>query len=143
MQTFLPYPDFDQSAKCIDPSRLGNQAYREGKTLIKGGWPNHPACKMWKGYEVALAEYCLACLRELASRNRHYPEHIAYFTQIRASGELILPPWLGDERLHSSHRSALLFKKPEWYAKFGWGEKPMVLDERGKLPYFWPSKHYK
>lgn len=139
MQTFLPYPDFDKSAHCIDPSRLGNQVYREGKTLVKGGWPNHPASKMWKGYGIALAEYCLACLRELTARGRNYPTHIEYFTEIRNRGEIVLPPWVGDDRLHSSHRAALLFKKPEWYGKFGWNESPIVPNENGKLPYFWPN----
>lgn len=131
MQTFLPYQDFDLSAKVLDPSRLGNQVYREGKTLILGGWPNHPASKMWLGYRVALAEYCLACLRELSLRGRHYQKHIDFFYAIRHSGDLVMPPWLGREDFHASHRSNLLRKNASWYGRFGWTEP-------NDLPYIWP-----
>jgi len=40
------------------------------------------------------------------------------------------PRWLGDEKLHASHRSNLLRKNPEWYSKFGWKEP-------NNLPYVW------
>jgi len=42
-----------------------------------------------------------------------------------------LPPWLGDEALHRSHRSALLRKDPEYYGRF--------FDEPLDLPYVWPA----
>lgn len=42
-----------------------------------------------------------------------------------------MPPWLGDEALHASHRSNLIRKDPEWYGRFGWTEPP-------DLPYVWP-----
>jgi hypothetical protein len=136
MQTFLAYSDFDLAARCLDPSRLGNQAYRECKVLITGGWKHHPASKMWRGFESALARYALACFRELTRRGRNYPHHIAFFeTFIR---DALVPPWLGDERLHSSHRSALLMKNPTWYSQFGWSESPMVVGVDGKHPYYWP-----
>ena len=131
MQTFLPYPNFDQSAHVLDPHRLGNQVYREGRTLITGGWPHHPASKMWRGYRVALAEYCLAGLRELTRRGRDYPKHIDFFTSIRNSGELVLPHWLGDERFHLSHQSNLVRKLPSYY-------RPYFGDIPNNLPYVWP-----
>ena len=136
MQTFLPFANFKLSAMMLDPSRLGNQAYRECKTLITGGWKNHPASKMWRGYESALARYALACFEELTIRGRHYPSHIRYFTRLVKDDRL--PAWLGDERLHTSHRSALLYKLPSWYGKFNWEESPAVPNEKGSLPYFWP-----
>jgi len=74
MQTFLPLPDLGASVHCLDPSRLGNQVYREGMTLIRGGWPNHPASRMWKGYKTALACYLLSGLEELSQRGRYYGE---------------------------------------------------------------------
>ncbi|MCK9459640.1 MAG: hypothetical protein M0R80_08380 [Proteobacteria bacterium] len=135
MQVFLPYPDLEQSVCCLDPSRLGNQVYREAKTLITGGWPNHPASKMWSGYEPALAQYCLYGLEELASRGRYYPHWIEFYKKYLRS-KIELPFWFGDVRLHSSHRSALLFKDFEWYGRFGWKEKPAIL-VNGKLPYYW------
>jgi hypothetical protein len=134
MQTFLPYADFDESAKCLDSKRLGNQAYREGKTLIDGGWKNHPASKMWKGYEYALAEYCLACLRELQNRGRHYPQWFEYFenkkNQFQNTG---LPPWIGNKEFHDSHKSNLMRKDKEHYSKY-FGDFP------DNLPYIWPIR---
>jgi len=131
MQTFLPFSDFDKSASVLDPKRLGNQVYREGKTLIMGGWPNHPASKMWKGYRIALAEYCLACLRELTKRGRHYQHHIDFFTEIRNSGQLVMPKWLGNKDFHLAHQSKLLSKNKKYYSKYFVG----VPDN---LPYIWP-----
>lgn len=54
MQTFLPYPSFRESAKCLDNKRLGKQRV-ECIQIIKAinnpkyGWQNHPAVKMWRG----------------------------------------------------------------------------------------------
>jgi hypothetical protein len=42
-----------------------------------------------------------------------------------------MPSWLGDERVHSSHRSNLLRKRPEHYGLLGWTEGP-------DMPYHWP-----
>ena len=131
MQTFLPYPDFDKSASVLDKSRLGNQVYREGLTLIKGGWPNHPASKMWKNHTIALSEYCLACLRELTKRGWHYQHHIDFFTTIRNSGQLILPKWLGNNNFHLSHQSNLLRKDKKYYSQF-------FINVPDNLPYIWP-----
>lgn len=47
MQTFLPYPSFVESAKCLDRQRLGKQRV-EVLQLLKAllvpgsGWGNHP-----------------------------------------------------------------------------------------------------
>lgn len=64
MQTFLPYVNFYESAKCLDYRRLGKQRVQAkqiydiltGNTKSKA-WSNHPATKMWSGYEDALALY--------------------------------------------------------------------------------------
>lgn len=148
MQVFLPYPDLKQSVCCLDPKRLGNQVYRECLTIIRGGWPNHPVSKIWKDYIPTLVQYALYGVHELKRRGRDYYDREWYKeisnielpkiedTEILA---LLLPPWFGDERLHSSHRAALLYKNYDWYSKFGWSEEPAKLDYKGKLPYFWPT----
>lgn len=56
MQTFLPYPDFAQSAKVLDRQRLGKQRLEvldiiNALLCIKQGWKNHPIVKAWRGYE--------------------------------------------------------------------------------------------
>jgi hypothetical protein len=139
MQTFLPHPDYLQSMRCLDKLRLGNQVWREGMTLIRGGWPNHPASKMWKGYQYHLGLYLLSGLEALSERGKEYP-HIRENIFIEMSKHINrgAPPWLGDERIHASHRRALLYKNRDWYSRFGWTEKPDIPNEKGKLNYYWP-----
>ena len=66
VQTFLPYPDFEQSARVLDPKRLGKQRVEtiqvvRALTRPTYGWANHPAVLMWKGYEEALGRYGFVC----------------------------------------------------------------------------------
>lgn len=133
MQTFLPLPSYLESMRCLDPKRLGNQVWREGLTLIRGGWPNHPAAKMWKGYEFSLGEYLLAGIEVLSERGKEYPavrEKIKLaMAQFSNTGN---PPWLGNAAFHASHRSNLLRKDFRWYSQFGWTEPT-------NLPYVWPG----
>lgn len=144
MQTFLPYPDFVESARVIDPARLGNQAYRECLTLFRGGWPNHPASKMWQGHRYWLGLYALACLQELWCRDLKYPHWIEYFNdELDKMVDTGPPPWLGDERVHSSHRAVLLYKNVGWYWRFNWIELPAPPGPDGKFPYFWPTEETK
>ncbi len=135
MQTFLPHPDFKKSLAALDYRRLGKQRI-EAKTILNilagrttsKGWRNHPAVRMWKGYESALALYYNACLEEWIGRgynNTMAPEPVD-------ETNAVLPPWLGDERFHAAHRSNLLRKDPEFYGRHGWTEPP-------DLPYVWPA----
>lgn len=139
MQTFLPLPDYLQSMRCLDKSRLGNQVWREGMTLIRGGWPNHPASKMWQGYQYHLGLYLLAGLEALSERGKEYP-HIRenILIEMAKHKDTGAPPWLGNDKLHASHRRALLYKNQEWYSQFGWTESPDVPNEKGKFNYYWP-----
>ena len=66
MQTFLPYPDFEQSARALDPKRLGKQRVEtiqvvRALTRPDYGWQNHPAVLMWRGHEEALGRYGFVC----------------------------------------------------------------------------------
>lgn len=134
MQSFLPYESFSQSAKVLDMRRLGNQRVEvlqmmRALTGESKGWRNHPATKMWDGYEGALAAYGIAICDEWISRGYRDTcrDKLLRYPDIGT-----LPPWLGDERFHSSHRAALLYKKPDWYSQFGWKETP-------ELNYVWPT----
>ena len=133
MQTFLPYADFDQTARTLDSRRLGKQRV-EAFQILRGlsipdfGWRRHPAVRMWRGYEDALGLYMNACIREWIRRG--YRNTLA-FAETPDPALVAPPPWLGDERLHASHRSNLLRKDPLYYGQFGWSED-------AQLPYFWP-----
>lgn len=116
----MPYPDLQKSVCCLDDKRLGNQVYREGLTLLRGGWKNHPAAKIWEEYKHALAQYCLYGLDELITRGKEppskiilYKEIISFFPDDRANPEY--PDLFGYEPFHLSHQDNLIFKDPEYY----------------------------
>lgn len=132
MNTFIPYADFAKSAEVLDRARLGNQFYREGMVIIRGKASRHPAGKMWAGYEYALGLYLLACSAELQKRGYSYPHWEKEVQEhMDACANKEMPPWLGREDVHSSHRANLLRKDPEHYGQFGWTEQPME-------GYVWP-----
>ncbi|GGQ48936.1 MSMEG_6728 family protein [Streptomyces althioticus] len=150
MQTFLPYPDFCGTALVLDRKRLGKQRV-EALQVLRGlivpgyGWRRHPAVRMWTGYEEALVRYGLEICRVWRERG-HQDSCAATLVAdlatvrpgapVREQDELgeagELPPWLGDEAVHRSHRSALVRKDPEVY-------RELFPDEPDDLPYFWPS----
>lgn len=98
-------------------------------------WSNHPATRMWRGYEGALIVYLEMCVAEWVRRgfeDTRWAEALRlYPDEVRKRFTAPAPPWLGDERLHSSHRAALLYKLPAHYSQFGWTETP-------KQDYYWP-----
>lgn len=149
MQTFLPYYDFRSSALVLDRRRLGKQRV-EALQVLRGlvvpgyGWHRHPAVRMWAGYEEALVRYGLEICRvwrEYGHQDGCAATLVADFLTFRpgapvrhqvplaAAGEL--PPWLGDDAFHRSHRSALVRKDPNTYA-------PLFPDAPNDLPYIWP-----
>ena len=138
IQTFLPFPNFEKSAQCLDKKRLWKQCLESWQLLrVLSGettnrWINHPACIMWKGYEDALQEYLNVCLIEW--RNRGGKNNSISITTDTRNIDIILPPWFGDDRFHRSHRSNLLHKDYEYYFKY-FDDVPL------DLPYFWPSQN--
>ena len=73
MQTFLPYPDFAESASVLDRQRLGKQRVEtlqvmKALTVPGYGWQQHPVVKMWIGYERTLLDYQDAFCAEWVGR---------------------------------------------------------------------------
>ena len=150
MQTFLPYADFERSARALDAKRLGKQRV-EAIQVVRAvtwsgyGWASHPAALMWKGHEEALGRYGLTCCEVWTELGFDDTCAATIATDLRAAGidtirtqaELAaageLPSWLGDERVHRSHRSALVRKDPERYAS-------LFPDTPEDLPYHWPVR---
>jgi len=140
MQTFMVSPLFMKTAGCLDRQRLGKQRVEvkqilnalEGRTK---GWVNHPAVKMWRGYEAALCAYGIHMCSEW--RDRGYkdsllPEFVSMWDTEYHSG-FELPPWYKDERVHLSHQSNLIRKDPAHYG-------PLFPGVPDNLPYYWPVK---
>ena len=134
MQTFLPYPDFERSARTLDPKRLGKQRVEtiqvvRALTRPGYGWANHPAVLMWRGFEEALGRYGFACCEAWTELGFGDTCALTIATDLRAAGvdtvrtqpELAaadaLPPWLGDEAVHRSHQSSLVRKDAEHYGR--------------------------
>ncbi|WP_208544101.1 MSMEG_6728 family protein [Nocardioides seonyuensis] len=150
MQTFLPYADFERSARALDPKRLGKQRVEtiqvvRALTVPGYGWANHPATLMWKGFEEALGRYGFVCCEvwtemgfgDTCAATIATDLAAAGVDRVRSQDELAsadaLPPWLGDEDLHRSHRSALLRKDPDHY-------RSQFTDVPDDLPYVWPVR---
>lgn len=141
MQTFVPDAGFARSAKLLDDRRLGKQrveTFQILRALVwpSYGWKRHPATAMWRGFTPALVAYGVAMCREwsarghadaLASQLLEYTGgRIDSYEQLRDHGRL--PPWLGDDAVHASHRRVLAEKAPGAYPP-AW---------RGAGGYVWP-----
>ena len=136
MQTFLVYPDFRESARILDYKRLGKQRPEckqiyFANTVPGYAWSRHPMVVMWAGFEYALLEYAQVICKEWIRRGYNdslLVEFEEYQVRHKDTG---LPPWLGNDRFHRSHRSNLLRKDPVFYGQYGWKEPD-------NLPYYWP-----
>lgn len=142
MQTFLPWANFDKSADVLHMKHLGKQRV-ENLQIMKAlvdptyAWQNHPAVRMWRGYEIYFLDYQVAicqawtgrgykdtCLDKTYSAFMQHPEYGHFKFQ--------KPTWIGDENFHRAMRSNLLRKKPEHYA-------PLFEDDLpDDLEYIWP-----
>jgi hypothetical protein len=133
MQTFLPYPDYVASARCLDRLRLNKQrseCWQIATALTVSGAPytRHPAVLMWEGHVGSLCMYMEAVIDEWRRRGYRNTIQIPWMLDTGRSP----PPWLGDAMFHASHRSNLLRKDARHYGRFGW-------KERADLEYVWPK----
>lgn len=141
MQTFLPYPDFAQSAACLDYKRLGKQRVEVKQLLLALGvsvgehkprtsaWSNHPAARMWAQNKSALVNYGIAVCE--AWRARGYNDTLLPQFEDLEEFDPPMPRWLGREDFHLSHKSNLIRKDQMYYGKY-WPEVP------DNLEYIWP-----
>lgn len=131
MNTFLPFADFEKTAKVLDYRRLGKQRV-ECQQLLKAlagetkGWVNHPAAKMWRGYEPALMAYKDACIKEWIARGY---KNTMLLSNVEEPYDM--PSWMGDPLFHISHQSNLLRKDAIHYG-------PHFPGVPHNLPYVWP-----
>jgi hypothetical protein len=125
----------------LDRQRLGKQRVEvlqihNALTGQSKGWTNHPATRMWRGYEPSLVRYGIAMCYQWKARGYNdtlLPRFIAMLNEYREAGhpnQYIHPSWLYRQEIIDSHRSNLIRKMPEHYGKL-W----RVADD---LPYIWP-----
>jgi len=140
VNTLLPYPSFSESAHTLDSVLLKRQRI-DVLTILRvlggdeEGWWNHPAVRMWDGYEQMLVCYGVEICKEW--RRRGHKDTGDIEGEVWAYGidtclwECDVPGWLGGH-VHSNHRSNLLRLDGECYRKFNWAEYPT---ESG---WYWP-----
>jgi hypothetical protein len=143
--TFLPFDDIERSLMVLDKRRLGKQRVEAGQILkaLNGetkGWVNHPATKMWVGYEFLLKHYYNESLRIWEMRGGKNvlskPQPLTKEETDRVLSK-DFPWWWGSSALHESHKAALIRKDEDYYTPLLQLESPRYL----KLGYFWPHKH--
>jgi hypothetical protein len=139
MQTFLPYPSFTDSLKCLDFKRLNSQC-NEALLIVKTieenrkPWSNHPAVNQWRKYLTALKIYYNTAVLIWNSKRKKNGETVKQRILLSINNnDIRYPIWLGKVDYHNSHKSNLLRKYPKHYTQFNWN----VPDN---LPYIWPSK---
>lgn len=150
MQTFLPVPDFVESARLLDSPRLGKQRVEtlqvlRALELPDYGWASHPVVRMWRGRTAGLVGYGRAMVRVWRERGfadstdlqiAEFAPESADVPQAELAEAGLLPSWIGDEAVHRSHRSNLLAKDPDFY-------RPRFTElfgtEPDDLPYLWPE----
>jgi hypothetical protein len=145
MQTFLPYgSNFSRSASSLDNKRLGKQRVENLQILgcLAGGqttgWKNHPAVRMWKGYECTLFRYQMAICQAWTRKGYKDTCFTKSFKIMQDCPQWVNQPdpwWLENEeaekKIMLSHRSNLIRKLPGVYQPY-W---PNIPDD---LPYYWP-----
>lgn len=133
---------FEKNAHVLDRQRLCKQRVEvlqihNALTGQSKGWTNHPATRMWRGYEPSLLRYGIAMCHQWISRGYKdslMPEFVLRLNEYRGLGHPTLnvhPSWLYRQDVLDSHRSNLIRKLPEHYGPV-W---PRLSDD---LPYVWP-----
>jgi hypothetical protein len=156
MQTFVAFDNFEQSAYTLDSKRLnkqlleGRQIYSilaSGKT--SGPWTNHPAVKMWRGFDMGLFSYLKSIKDECDLRGIKTENNWTAILEIHKSNwfrgtNIVMPNWWGDKRVHLSHQFNLYKKDPEYYQEFKNTFDNGISTCCDRCQYFWPvSKHAK
>jgi len=128
MQTWLPYPDFQESAHALDLATLGIQrehvlavldVLHDSSTSIFHGAPDR-LVNMWRGHEPQLCEYGLVIAEEYQRRmatDNKILNDLDWHLDCATSGEFSMdkPKWFGDIDFHNAHKSALLRTNPAFY----------------------------
>lgn len=131
----MPYPNLKKSLKCLDYRRLGKQRVEAHQILNillnrtdKKGWKNHPAVKMWQGYENALKLYFNKAVKLWVSKGYKNTMKLEIIDD-----KIILPKWIGNKKFHDSHKSNLLRKNKNHYIEF-------FEIVSNNLKYIWPNE---
>jgi hypothetical protein len=159
MQTFLPQSDYHVSAAILDNKRLNKQILEcyqilnvlSGKSRT-GGWRNHPAVLMWKGFERGLWSYVQAMIAEAKSRGIKTENNEINLNSLKDlcwdNWGNNIPDYFQDEnkllRIVTTHRANLFKKDPLLYAPFQYAvtsinNVPCCPERKEPCKYYWPT----
>jgi hypothetical protein len=125
MQVFLPIKvteekDIWRICEILDRARA-NKQIMECKTILNGGWPNHPCSKMYAENEQTIASLLFYSTNLLLTFNKTYGiVHKTNFDEFlpEEEFEFELPHWFTDENFYSHHAAALIRKNPTYYTLY-------------------------
>lgn len=155
MQVFLPEANYYDCAEVLDYKRLVKQLLegRQIMTVLSGespsnAWRNHPAVKMFAGYEHELYFYLKAIRTEMEHRGYKWENNwdVIKDTYQRnfVHQAYERPFWMEDAEMHdrviTTHRGRLWQKDPHHYAQYE-GEGHVFMDYVccDTCTYFWAS----
>ena len=125
-------PSCNMPVTHLNPYKTGYHCYYCEAPLKRTPWYNHPAVKMWKGYECGLMLYLKEICAEWISRGYKDTCWEKAICMGFAVQPILLPDWIGDIDFHRSHQSNLVRKDPDYYGQF-------FFDVPDDLPYVWPK----
>lgn len=139
MQTFLPFPNFAQSANILDKKRCWKQVVETAQIIsilnspvpMVSRWFNHPAVQMWKGHTTILKNYFNAFLEVCIEKHNINTKYTFLDdSEIRYAER---PWWLGNEQFHRAMRARLIEKDEAFYL-------PLFPHDKGfnDGKYWWP-----
>jgi hypothetical protein len=155
MQTFLPFSDFTKSAQALDNKRLNKQileCYQILKVLSnpdpRAGWRNHPAVKMWRGFEHLLLDYTMFMVKEANIRGIKTDKNVANIMELINTHGIDwgfdIPEWYTNDltmkRLTTTHKANLYKKDPVYYYDFFSSvaeSNPCCPDRKEPCKYYW------
>lgn len=138
MYTFLPFASFAKSAAALDSGRLYRQVFDCKRIILaqldpQVGHQTHRSKTMWNGHTRSLCVFAIALIDEATSRGIAISPYERRWLQVALESYRKdaprVPWWLGDSRLHSSHRAALKRRDPHYYRAF---------TERTDMLLWWP-----
>jgi hypothetical protein len=159
MQTFLPQVNFEICARMLDNKRLNKQIL-EGYQILNvlsgksktGGWRNHPAVLMWRGFERGLWAYIQAMIAEAKSRGIKTENNENNLINLKnicwnSWGNQAPSFWHDENKLIkviTTHRANLFKKDPLYYAHFQYATSsinnaPCCPDRKEPCKYYWPT----
>lgn len=137
MQTFLPSANPVITARWLDSKRLNKQILEcyqilnvlSGKSPT-GGWRNHPAVLMWRGFERGLWSYVQAMILEARSRGIKTENNEANLNRLKDQcwedwGNNAPSFWNDNNKLMrvtTTHKASLFDKDPMYYSKFSYAK---------------------